>query len=143
MAKVIVYTTKTCPYCTRAKQFLEHKNVAYEEVRIDESVDVQVDVEFTQKLPAGARPDLNVDGRITLERLSNVLYVDRPSYAEGGSETTIFRVLNNSNEAVRIPIIYGRSSVNHIEIIRGLKEGEEVILSDMRNWSKDERLNLE
>lgn len=115
-------------------------------IRIDPRVKngtVQVDVEFTQKLPVGARPDLNVDGRITLERLTNVLYVDRPSYAEGGAETTIFRVLNKSNEAVRIPIIYGRSSVNHIEIIRGLNEGEEVILSDMRNWSKDERLNLE
>lgn len=35
MAKVIIYTTKTCPYCVQAKNLLDHKKVAYEEVRVD------------------------------------------------------------------------------------------------------------
>ncbi len=103
---------------------------------------VQVDVVFSEKLPAGARPDLNVDGTITLERLDNVLFVNRPSYAESGAETTIFKISDNSQEAVRIAVVFGRSSVNHIEIIRGLNEGEKIILSDMTNWSENDRLTL-
>lgn len=104
---------------------------------------VQVDVIFTEKLPAGARPDLNIDGTITLERLKNVLFVNRPSFAEADSETTIFKVESNLVEANRIPVVFGRSSVNQIEIIRGLTEGEKIILSDMSNWSENDRLTLE
>jgi glutaredoxin 3 len=35
MAKVIIYSTASCPYCVQAKNLLDHKNVAYEEVRVD------------------------------------------------------------------------------------------------------------
>ena len=104
---------------------------------------VQVDVMFIENLPAGARPDLNVDGTITLEKLNDILFVKRPSFAESGAETTIFSVNQEASEAIRKPVVFGRSSVNHIEIIRGLKEGEKIILSDMTNWSKDDRLVLE
>ncbi len=35
MPKVIIYTTKICPYCVRAKLLLQRKEVAFEEIRID------------------------------------------------------------------------------------------------------------
>jgi len=115
-------------------------------MRIDPRVingTVQVDIKFADKLPQGARPDLNVDGTITLERLKDVLFVSRPSYANAASESTIFRVENNAQSANRVPVVFGRSSVNYIEVLRGLNEGEEVILSDMSNWSEEDRLLLE
>ena len=34
MAHVVIYTTPVCPYCVRAKQLLQRKGVAYEEVDI-------------------------------------------------------------------------------------------------------------
>ena len=35
MAEVIVYSTEICPYCVRAKQLLDSKQVAYQEIRVD------------------------------------------------------------------------------------------------------------
>lgn len=35
MAKVIIYTTASCPYCVQAKQLLTHKEIAYDEIRVD------------------------------------------------------------------------------------------------------------
>ena len=115
-------------------------------LRIDPRVvngTVQVDVIFSEKLPNGARPDLHVDGTITLERLSDVLYVSRPSYAEAATESTVFKINNSADGAYRTAVVYGRSSVNYIEILKGLDEGEEIILSDMSNWSDEERLSFE
>ena len=34
MAQVVIYTTRICPYCVRAKQLLQRKGVAYEEVDV-------------------------------------------------------------------------------------------------------------
>ncbi len=35
MAKVIIYSSDWCPYCTRAKQLLRSKDVAFEEIKVD------------------------------------------------------------------------------------------------------------
>lgn len=35
MAPVVIYTTRICPYCIRAKQLLQAKGVTYEEVSVD------------------------------------------------------------------------------------------------------------
>lgn len=39
MAKVEVFCTPYCPYCIRAKQLLEQKNVEYEDIRVDQNPD--------------------------------------------------------------------------------------------------------
>lgn len=39
MAKVEVFCTPYCPYCVRAKQLLEQKNIEYEEIRVDQNPD--------------------------------------------------------------------------------------------------------
>ena len=36
MAKVVVYTKGNCPYCRMAKELLNAKQVAYEEIHIDQ-----------------------------------------------------------------------------------------------------------
>jgi len=35
MACIEMYTTSYCPYCTRAKALLDHKNVAYQEINVE------------------------------------------------------------------------------------------------------------
>lgn len=37
MAKIEIYTTQTCPYCTRAKSLLEQKEAGYEEIHVDKN----------------------------------------------------------------------------------------------------------
>lgn len=114
-------------------------------VRIDPAVQsgtVTVDVRLEGPLPREARPDLSVDGTIEIERLSDVLYVGRPVYGQANSLVGLFKVVENGNAAVRVTVRLGRSSVNTIEIVEGLVEGDEVILSDMSAWENHDRVRL-
>jgi HlyD family secretion protein len=89
-----------------------------------------VDAELTGPLPGSARPDLSVDGTIELERLNNVLFVGRPAFGQGQQTVGMFRLTPDGQEALRTQVALGRSSVGTIEILSGLKEGDQVILSD-------------
>lgn len=113
--------------------------------RIDPSVvngTVTVDVTIDDPLPLGARPDLSVDGTITLENLKDVLYVGRPVHGQSDSTIGIFKIIDDGAEAVRVNVKLGRSSVNTIEIVQGLKVGDKVILSDMSAWDNFDRIRL-
>jgi HlyD family secretion protein len=115
-------------------------------VRIDPSVvngTVTVDVALDSALPQGARPDLSVDGTIDLEKMQNVLYVGRPAFGQEQSTVGMFKLELDGNNAVRAQVKLGRSSVNTVEILQGLKEGDQVILSDMSRWDNFDRIRLE
>ena len=113
--------------------------------RIDPAVvagTVTVDIHLEGELPNGARPDLSVDGTIELERLTNVLYVQKPMGAQPNSLISLFRLDPDEKEAARVKVRIGRVSVNHVEILEGLKSGDKVILSDMSNWDAHDRIRL-
>jgi len=113
--------------------------------RVDPSVingTVTVDVTIDDPLPPGARPDLSVDGTITLENLKDVLYVGRPVHGQSDSTIGLFKIIDDGSEAVRVNVKLGRSSVNTIEILDGLKVGDKVILSDMSAWDNFDRVRL-
>lgn len=114
-------------------------------VRIDPAAQngtVTVDVQLEGELPRGARPDLSVDGTVELERLDNVLYVGRPAFGQEQSTVGLFRIDPASGEASRLQVQLGRSSVNTIEILGGLAEGDQVVLSDMSAWDQFDRIRL-
>lgn len=119
--------------------------VAGRVVRIDPAVQggtVRVDVALTETLPRGARPDLSVDGTIEIERLDDVLYVGRPAYGQPESSVRLFRLDPGGASAQSVRVRLGRSSVNTIEIVDGLAEGDVVILSDMSAWDAADRVRL-
>jgi hypothetical protein len=103
---------------------------------------VTVDVTLDGTLPKGARPDLSVDGTIEIERLSDVLHVGRPAYGQANSTVGIFRMVPGTDEAERVQVGLGRSSVNTVEVLRGLNEGDVVILSDMSRWDAVDRVRV-
>jgi HlyD family secretion protein len=103
---------------------------------------VGVDVQLLGALPAGARPDLSVDGTIEIERLTNVLYVGRPAYGQPESTVGLFVKEPGSNTAVRRNVKLGQSSTTYMQIISGLKEGDVVILSDMSAYDQFDRVRL-
>jgi HlyD family secretion protein len=114
--------------------------------RIDPAVvngTVTVDVELIGKAPDDARQDLSVDGTIDLERLSDVLYVGRPAFGNENSTISLFRLDNTGKGAVRVPVKVGRASVNAIQVLEGLHQGDTVILSDMSRYDTTDRIRLE
>jgi multidrug resistance efflux pump len=114
--------------------------------RIDQTVlngTVTVDVTLEGALPNGSRPDLSVDGTITEERLDNVLHVGRPAFGQEKSTVSMFKIEPDGKTATRVNVELGRSSVTTMEIIRGLKEGDSVILSDMSRYDNVNRIRLE
>lgn len=112
--------------------------------RIDPAVregTVTVDVEIVGELPRGARPDLSVEGIVEIALLSDVLKMGRPTSGQANSDVELYKVLA-SGEAKRQLVKLGRASVNEIEIIEGLQEGDQVILSDTSNYDEHEIIQL-
>lgn len=113
--------------------------------RIDPAVQngtVTVDVGLEGTLPPGARPDLSVEGTVEIERLADILFVGRPVHGEANSTVGLFKVVDDGKEAARVQVQLGRSSVNTVEIVKGLEVGDKVILSDMSAWDNYDRLQL-
>jgi HlyD family secretion protein len=114
-------------------------------IRIDPSVvngTRTVDVSLPDELPKGAVPDLSVDGTIELERLNDVLFVGRPAFGQEQSTVGLFKMETDGSNAARVQVQLGRSSVNYVEVVSGLKAGDTVILSDMSAWDAFDRVRL-
>ena len=119
--------------------------VAGRVARVDPAVQngtVSVDVALEGTLPKGARPDLTVDGTIELERLGAVLRVGRPALGLEGGELGLFRLEADDTAARRVRVRLGRTSVNAVEIVDGLAEGDRVVLSDTSAWDAFDRIRL-
>lgn len=113
--------------------------------RIDPSVRegvVKVDVALEGPLPKGARPDLNVEGTIELERLTHVLFVGRPISPRIDGPTSLFRVAPDGRSADRVSVQLGRSSVRAVEVLSGLAEADQIILSELPQWDSAQKIVL-
>ncbi len=115
-------------------------------VRVDPAVTagaVKVEVDFDEALPSQARGDLSVDGTIAIETLKNVRYVGRPVGAQSDSTTTVFRAKPGDSVAERVPVKFGKASVNQIVVLEGLEPGDIVALADTTQWSGKDRLVID
>ena len=101
-----------------------------------------VDCKLMGALPPGAVADLSVDGTVEIEKLNDVLFVGRPVFGQPNSQVGLFKLDADGKGASRIPVKLGRSSVNTIEIVDGLRIGDQVILSDMSAQDQNPRIQL-
>lgn len=114
-------------------------------IRIDPAVvngTVTVDASLEGELPKGVRPDLNIEGIIELDHVENALYAGRPVQAQPFGSISVFKLSSNGNDAVRVKVKLGRLSVSTVEILGGLKEGDQVILSDISQYDSVDKINL-
>ncbi|MGC1298329.1 MAG: HlyD family efflux transporter periplasmic adaptor subunit [Alloacidobacterium sp.] len=114
--------------------------------RIDPAVvngTITVDVKLDGPLPAGAVPQLSVDGTIDQERLKDVLNVGRPAFGNPDSTISLFKYDPDGKTATRTQVKVGKASVTQIQILDGLKEGDRVILSDMSRYDSTDKVRLE
>jgi HlyD family secretion protein len=113
--------------------------------RIDPAVlngTVTVDCKLEGPLPAGARPDLSVDGTVQLEKLDDVVFMGRPVFGQADSKVSVFKIEPDGKYANKVQVDLGRASVNTIEVRSGLNVGDRVILSDMSAWDAYDRIKL-
>ena len=101
-----------------------------------------VDVALDGELPAGARPDLTVDGTIELERLDDVIYISRPAFGQAQSTIKMFKLDDDGKTATRVQVKLGRSSVSAVEILEGLQPGDRVIISDTSSMDAFDHIRL-
>jgi HlyD family secretion protein len=113
--------------------------------RVDPNVErgvVKVDLVFPDGLPDGCRPDQTVQGTIELERLPEVLHVDRPATVREYNVQSVFVLREGGQTAQRRPVEFGRTSVSLVEVIKGLEAGERIILSDTSRWDSAEEIQI-
>lgn len=113
--------------------------------RIDPAVrngTVTIDVTLPNDLPPSARPDLSVDGNVIIDRLDEITFVGRPTFGQANSRVSIFKMTPDGDFADRVTIQLGASSVNDMQVMEGLQEGDIVILSDMSRWDGFDRVKI-
>lgn len=103
---------------------------------------VLVDVALEGTLPPGARPDLNVEASIEIERLAQALTIGRPAIGQPGAVVGLFKVDADRSSATRTPVHLGATSIKSVQVLEGLKPGDQVIISDMSQWDRFDRIRL-
>lgn len=103
---------------------------------------VAVDVAFMHGLPAGARPDANVDGTIELSRIADTLSVARPAGAVDGTTIPLFKLVDGGNRAVRERVRLGQGSAGRVQVLSGLAAGDRVIISDTSSYDDSSTLRI-
>lgn len=109
---------------------------------ISQNATVTVEVELEGEMPQGARADLSVDGTIEIERLPDVLFVQRPAYGQANQTVGLFKLDPDGKTATRVSVKLGKASVNQIEVVAGLDVGDRVIISDMSNFDNVNRVRI-
>lgn len=113
--------------------------------RIDPSVtdgSISVTVRLVSELPKGARPDLNIEGRIELRRFDDLVHVKRPALCKEDSQQVVFKLNPETGMAEQTRVQFGKLSVNTIEVVEGLKVGDRIILSDTEQWDKYQQIKV-
>jgi len=103
---------------------------------------VIVDVELEGELPAGARPQLEVEGVVYVSRSQNTLYVSKPAYVKANSAVSVYKLDPSGRYADRITIQVGKVSVNDVQVLKGLDAGDRIITSEIGEWRDQERILL-
>lgn len=104
---------------------------------------VIVDVDLAGTMPDGARPQLQVEGVIVISRVQNALYVTKPSYLRADAAIAVYRLDPTGRYAERVTIQAGKVSLQHLQVLQGLQEGDRIITSEIGEWQGEERILLQ
>jgi len=92
--------------------------------------------------PAGAQPGQLVDTAIDFETLHDVVYVARPVIAAPNAMGSVLKLDPDGKSAVPVPVRFGRSSINAIEVVSGLAPGDRIIVSDMSAYARFQKVEI-
>jgi hypothetical protein len=109
---------------------------------ISQNATVEVEVALEGEMPQGARSDLSVDGTIEIDRLPDVLFVQRPGNSQPDQTVGLFKLEPDGKTAVRTNVKFGKASVNLIEVQAGLNVGDKILISDMGQYDTVNRVRI-
>lgn len=95
---------------------------------------------FDGEQPASLRENQRVSLRLLFERRPDVVLLPRGAFLESGGGRLAYVV--KDGVATRREIAVGARSLSHVEVVSGVHEGEEVIVSDTSEFAGAERLLL-
>lgn len=147
MARLQISETQAKDILLGQKATIDTRNgiVAGHVTRIDASIvngTRTVDCKIDDELPAGAVPDLSVDGTVEIQHAADVIYIQRPVFGQPDSAISLFKLDSDGREATRVNVRLGRLSVNTAEIRDGLKPGDQVILSETPGQDQSQHIRL-
>jgi HlyD family secretion protein len=94
---------------------------------------------FSGSMPAGLRQSQRISACLLLESRPNVLMLSRGSFELDGGQTAW--VLQDG-QAVRKPVRTGATSLSAVEIVSGLREGEQVVISGAERFADYTRVQV-
>jgi HlyD family secretion protein len=97
-------------------------------------------VRFSKAVPEGLRQNQRVAVRIVMDRRGGVLKVERGAFYEADAGQSAYVVRDDIAE--RVPIRSGATSVREVEILEGLSEGDQIIVSDTDSFEDASRVHL-
>ena len=103
---------------------------------------VVVDVDLQGALPAGARPQLPVEGTIFVTRLPDTLFVGTPAYVKNDAAIAVYKLDPAGHYATRVTIKAGKVSLSSMQVLQGLEAGDRIITSEIGEWQGQERVLL-
>ena len=97
-------------------------------------------VALEDRANAALRPNLRVDVFVLTEQKARALRVARGPFASGEGALSVFVVRGAT--ARRTPVRLGVASATHLEVLEGLAEGDEVVVSDMTDYLHAREIRL-
>jgi HlyD family secretion protein len=97
-------------------------------------------VRFAESKPAGLRQNQRLTTRILIDEHPNVLMVERGPFVDSGAGRVAYIVRNGVAERTAIQV--GATSLNAVEIVSGVKEGERIVVSGTDGFNGAARVVL-
>ena len=102
---------------------------------------IQFEVRLVNDSHKRLRPGVRTDVYIMNSIHDDVLRIRNASYYVGAGTYNLF-VRNEQNELIRRKVKLGDSNFDHVEVVEGLQEGEQIVISDVSEFTHKEKIKL-
>ncbi|MBR5150348.1 MAG: efflux RND transporter periplasmic adaptor subunit [Bacteroidaceae bacterium] len=102
---------------------------------------IQFEVRLINDNHKRLRPGVRTDVYIMNSIHDDVLRIRNASYYVGAGTYNLF-VRNEQNELIRRKVKLGDSNFDHVEVVEGLQEGDQVVISDVSTFAHKEKIKL-
>ncbi len=104
---------------------------------------IEVEIAFTEGVPASARPELNIDAQIFTAQLTDTLYLERPVNTQSHSAGRLFKLTDNGRTLLATSLQFGDDAGHFLQITGGAQPGDTFVLSDMATYREAELIQLQ